>query len=94
MACIGCDFNLFKQRARGLVLQSKASVRRYLEEVPLTPDERAIVEQDVEKIELALKRLSLKTRRVKRAAMFQNGRFSYYCVPTGESVRLKYLLRN
>lgn len=60
MACIGCDFNLLKQSARGLVLESKASVRRYLEEVPLTPDERAIVEQDAEKIELALQKLPLK----------------------------------
>lgn len=60
MACIGCDFNLLKQSARGLVLESKASVRRYLEEVPLTPDERAIVEQDADKIEQALKRLPLK----------------------------------
>lgn len=60
LACIGCDFNLLKQSARGLVLESKASVRRYLEEVPLTPDERAIVEQDAEKIEQALKRLPLK----------------------------------
>ncbi|MEN4546281.1 tyrosine-type recombinase/integrase [Pantoea agglomerans] len=60
MACIGCDFNLLKESARGLVLESKASVRRYLEEVPLTPDERAIVEQDAEKIEQALKRMPLK----------------------------------
>lgn len=60
MACIGCDFNLLKESSRGLVLESKASVRRYLEEAPLTPDERAIVEQDAEKIEQALKRLSLK----------------------------------
>lgn len=60
MACIGCDFNLLKQSARGLVLESKASVRRYLEEVPLIPDERAIVEQDAEKIEQALKKMPLK----------------------------------
>ncbi|KOA68120.1 tyrosine-type recombinase/integrase [Pantoea sp. CFSAN033090] len=60
MACIGCDFNLLKDSARGLILESKASVRRYLEEVPLTPDERAIVEQDAEKIEQALERLPLK----------------------------------
>lgn len=60
MACIGCDFNLLKQSARGLVLESKASVRRYLEEVPLTPDERTIVEQDAEKIEQALQKLALK----------------------------------
>ncbi|OWS75392.1 integrase [Pantoea sp. VS1] len=60
MACIGCDFNLLKDSARGLILESKASVRRYLEEVPLTPDERAIVELDAEKIEQALERLPLK----------------------------------
>jgi hypothetical protein len=46
MACIGCDFNLPKASAQGQALESKASVRRYLEEVPLTADERAIVEGD------------------------------------------------
>lgn len=60
MACIGCDFNLLKDSARGLILESKASIRRYLEEVPLTPDEKAIVEQDADKIEQALMRLSAK----------------------------------
>ncbi|WP_416414425.1 tyrosine-type recombinase/integrase [Pantoea sp. App145] len=60
MACIGCDFNLLKDSARGLILESKSSIRRYLEEVPLTPDEKAIVEQDAEKVEIALKKLSLK----------------------------------
>jgi len=63
MACIGCDFNLLKQSARGLILESKASVRRYLEEIPLTSDERTIVEHDADKIEQALKRLSLKPER-------------------------------
>lgn len=62
MACIGCDFNLLKESVRGLILESKASVRRYLEEVPLTPDERAIVEKDAEKIEQALERLPLKLK--------------------------------
>ncbi|MCQ0899211.1 MULTISPECIES: tyrosine-type recombinase/integrase [Enterobacterales] len=56
MACIGCDFNLLKDSARGLILESKASIRRYLEEVPLTPDERAILEQDAEKVGHALTR--------------------------------------
>jgi len=63
MACIGCDFNLLKDSARGLILESKASVKRYLEEVPLTADEKAIVENDAEKIDLALKRLSVKPER-------------------------------
>ncbi|MBZ6385966.1 MAG: hypothetical protein MIK82_06200 [Pantoea piersonii] len=46
--------------ARGLILESKASVKRYLEEVPLTVDEKAIVENDAEKIDQALKRLAVK----------------------------------
>lgn len=61
MACIGCDFNLLKDSARGLILESKASIRRYLEEVPLTPDEKAIVEQDAEKVDQALIRLNAKS---------------------------------
>ncbi len=51
MACIGCDFNLPKTSAQGPTLESKASIRRYLEEVPLTADERPVVECDQEKIE-------------------------------------------
>lgn len=62
MACIGCDFNLLKDSARGLILESKTSIRRYLEEVPLTPDEKAIVEQDIEKVEQALARLAIKPK--------------------------------
>ncbi|MDF7662837.1 site-specific recombinase [Erwiniaceae bacterium L1_54_6] len=60
MACIGCDFNLLKDSARGLILESKESNRRYLEEVPLTPDEKAIAEQDAERIEQELVRISAK----------------------------------
>ncbi|EDV7107553.1 tyrosine-type recombinase/integrase [Salmonella enterica subsp. enterica] len=61
MACIGCDFNLLKDSARGLMLESKTSIRRYLEEVPLTPDEKAIVEQDIKKVEQALAKLTGKS---------------------------------
>lgn len=71
MACIYCDFNLLTQSASGLVLESEASVRRHLEEVPLTPDEKAILEQDVEKIEQALKKIPPQTQRLKRAAVCQ-----------------------
>jgi len=56
MACIGCDFNLPKQSTRGLLLESKASVKRYLEEVPLTVDERAVVEGDTVKLEATLRK--------------------------------------
>lgn len=37
MSCIGCDFNLLKDSARGLILESKASIRCYFEKAPLTP---------------------------------------------------------
>ncbi|MCP1489948.1 hypothetical protein J3D48_006374 [Pseudomonas fluorescens] len=57
MACVGCDFNLPKASARGRALESKASVRHYLETVPLSADERAIVEGDVEKLENFIRKL-------------------------------------
>lgn len=51
MACIGCDFSLPKMSAKAQILESKASIRRYLEEIPLTPDEKFIVERDIEKLD-------------------------------------------
>lgn len=48
MACIGCDFSLPKNSARAVALESRTSIRRYLEEVSLTPDEQAIVASDIE----------------------------------------------
>ena len=51
MACVGCDFNLPKASARARALENKASVRQYLDTVPLSADERVIVEGDVEKLE-------------------------------------------
>ena len=56
MACIGCDFNLPKKSAKSLLIESKSSVRRYMEEVPLTSDEKAIIERDIQKINIALKK--------------------------------------
>ncbi|WP_067437128.1 tyrosine-type recombinase/integrase [Duffyella gerundensis] len=57
MACVGCDFNLPKSSAKGLLLESKASIKRYLEEVPLTVDEKAVIECDVEKLNAALEKI-------------------------------------
>lgn len=57
MACIGCDFGLPKSSARGLALESKASIHRYLEEVPLTPDEKSIVEGDIEKLNVFIQKI-------------------------------------
>ncbi|WP_202907045.1 tyrosine-type recombinase/integrase [Sphingobium yanoikuyae] len=58
MACAGCDFNLPKASARAHALESQASIRRYLEEVPLTTDERIIVQGDAEKIANFIEKLS------------------------------------
>ncbi|WP_435170340.1 tyrosine-type recombinase/integrase [Falsirhodobacter sp. 1013] len=58
MACAGCDFNLPKASARAHALESQDSIRRYLEEVPLTADERIIVQGDAEKVASFIKKLS------------------------------------
>ncbi|WPU25249.1 integrase [Cedecea neteri] len=42
MACIGCDFSLPKSSARTVALESRASIRRHLEEVPLAQNEQVI----------------------------------------------------
>lgn len=47
MACAGCFFNVPKQSAKGLILTAQQSAGRLLEEVWLSPDERAAVEGDV-----------------------------------------------
>jgi integrase len=58
MACAGCDFNVPKTSARAHALESQASIRRYLEEVPLSADERLIVQGDAEKIASFIDKLS------------------------------------
>lgn len=57
MACAGCDFNLPKASARAQALESRLSIGRYLEAVPLTPDERAIAEGDLEKLDSLIHKL-------------------------------------
>jgi hypothetical protein len=57
MACAGCDFNVPKDSAKGEALAAKAFLHRYLEEVPLTPDEQMIVKGDLEKLEVMLGKL-------------------------------------
>ena len=58
MACAGCDFNLPKESAKGHALESKASIRRCLEEVPLSADERSIVEGDLINIDGFIRKLA------------------------------------
>lgn len=58
MACIGCDFSLPKSSSRAQALESKASIHRYLEEVPLTPDEKAIAEGDIDRLTAFIKKMA------------------------------------
>ncbi len=51
MACAGCFFNVPKQSAKGLVLAAQQSATRLLEEVWLSPDERAAVQGDLGALE-------------------------------------------
>lgn len=57
MACAGCDFNLPKASARAQALESKEFIGQYLEAVPLTADEKAIVEGDLEKLDGLVRKL-------------------------------------
>ncbi|RMM29928.1 ORF4-like protein [Pseudomonas syringae pv. pisi] len=57
MACAGCDFNIPKASARAQALESRASIGHYLEAVPLTADERAVVEGDLEKLNGLIRKL-------------------------------------
>ena len=46
-----------KASAKTQALESKTSISRYLEAVPLTADERAIVEGDLEKLDGLIRKL-------------------------------------
>ncbi len=58
MACVRCDWYLPKGSARALYLEGKANIARMKEELPLTPDERVVVEGDMEKLEKLCARLA------------------------------------
>ncbi len=57
MACVGCSFNLPKASAKALAVGTRASVTRLLEEVPLSPDERAAAEGDTAALDGMLAKL-------------------------------------
>lgn len=57
MACAGCSFNVPKESAKGVVLAAQRSATRLLEEVWLSPDERAAVEGDMAALDGMLAKL-------------------------------------
>ena len=57
MACAGCFFNMPKSSAAAAALTARASVTRMLEEVQLSPDERAAAEGDAGKLNSLIARL-------------------------------------
>lgn len=57
MVCVGCDFNLPKSSSHAQALESKSSVKRFMEEIPLTQDEKTIIEGDIEKINAFIKKI-------------------------------------
>ena len=57
MACVRCDFYVPKQSSHAELIASKSGMVRMLQEIPLTDDERAAIDGDVEAIERLLKRL-------------------------------------
>jgi len=56
MTCTGYDFNLPKNSAKSLLIKSNSSVKRYMEEVPMTSDEKTIIERYIQKLNVAIKK--------------------------------------
>lgn len=57
MACAKCDFYLAKPSARGQLLESKASILRLLQEIPLNDEECAAADGDLQAVDRLLGRL-------------------------------------
>jgi integrase len=58
MACARCDFYVPKESDRGLWLQTQNSLLKLLQEIPLSDEERAAVDGDVQALSRLLERLS------------------------------------
>jgi integrase len=57
MACVRCDWYLPKRQSAAQYLESKANLARLKEEIPLTEEERAIVDGDLKQLEALCERL-------------------------------------
>ena len=58
MACARCDFYVPKASDRGLWLQTRESLLKMLQEIPLSDEERAAVDGDVQALQRLLERLT------------------------------------
>lgn len=58
MACARCDFYVPKESGRGIWLQTRDSLLKLLQEVPLSDEERAAVDGDVQALSRLVERLS------------------------------------
>ena len=57
MVCARCDFYFPKDSDRGLWLQTRDSLLKMLQEIPLSDEEKAAVDGDVSALDRLLKRL-------------------------------------
>lgn len=57
MACARCDFYIPKTGSGGQLLEAKAGLMRLIQEIPLSEEERAAVDGDLEALERLLERL-------------------------------------
>jgi hypothetical protein len=58
MACARCDFYVPKGSARGQLLESKQGLMRLIQEIPLSDEERAAVDGDIEALDRLVARLA------------------------------------
>src|SRR5260370_12126738 len=58
MACARCDFYVPKESDRGQWLQTRDGLLKMLQEIPLSDEERAAVDGDVQALDRLLERLS------------------------------------
>jgi hypothetical protein len=58
MACARCDFYVPKESDRGVFLQTRDGLLKLLQEIPLSDEERAAVDGDVQALDRLLERLS------------------------------------
>lgn len=58
MACTRCDFYVPKESDRGLWLQTRERLLKLLQEIPLSDEERAAVDGDVQALDRLLERLA------------------------------------